>query len=102
MNITKEEKKKEAVKRMQKLNIMPNAIKQFINSNTLMISKSLFGTLCWLNEEEKEMVKKFEEKYDTLVYMVVRSYTQFGVIDSLLYISDCKKRMDNKSSGFKK
>ena len=85
MNITKEEKKKEAVKRMQELNIIPNAIKQFINSNTLMISKSPFGTRYWLSDEQQEMVKKVEEKYESLVYMVVRSYTQCRVIDSLLY-----------------
>ena len=91
MNITKEEKKKEAVKRMEQLNIISDAIKQFTNSNTLMVSEPPFGGLYWLNEEEKEMVRKFEEEYNSLVYMVIRSYTQFGVVDSLLHVNDYKE-----------
>lgn len=94
MNITKEEKKKEATKRMKELNIIPDAIKQFINSDTLMVSEPPFGGLYWLNEEQKEMVRKFEEEYNALVYMVVRSHTQFGMTDSLLYISDYKEEWE--------
>ena len=91
MNITKEEKKKEAIRRMEQLNIIPDAIKQFSNSNTLMISEPPFGGLYWLNEEQKKMVRKFEEAYNSLVYMVIRSYTQFGVVDSLLHVNDYKE-----------
>ena len=91
MNITKEEKKKEAIRRMEQLNIIPDAIKQFSNSNTLMISEPPFGGLYWLNEEQKKMVRKFEEEYNSLVYMVIRSYTQFGVVDSLLHVNDYKE-----------
>ena len=94
MNITKEEKKKEAIKRMKELDIIPDAIKQFTNSNTLMVSEPPFGGLYWLDKEQKEMVRKFEEEYNALVYMVVRSHTQFGMTDSLLYISDYKEEWE--------
>lgn len=88
MNISKERKKEEAIKRMKELNIISDVIKQFSKDDIVMISEPPLGGLFWLNEEQKEMVRKFEEENDALVYMVIRSYTEFGTMDSLLYISD--------------
>ena len=91
MQISQEEKKKEAILRMKKLGIISDAIKQFVGENIVMIAEPPIGGMYWLDKEQKEMVKKFEEEYNALVYMVIRSYTNVGKMDSLLYISDYKE-----------
>ena len=98
MNITREMKKEEAIKRMKKLNIIDDAVRQFKNEDIVMVSEPPFGGLYWLNDEEKEMVRKFEEENDALVYIVVRAFTNFGKMDSLLYVSDYEEEweMDNE------
>lgn len=97
MNITREIKKEEAIRRMKSLDIINDAINQFKREDIVMVSEPPFGALYWLNDEEKEMVEEFEEEYDALVYMVVRSFTNFGKMDSLLYVSDYEEEweMDN-------
>lgn len=88
MNITREAKKQEAIKRLKALGIISNAIGQFKSSDTVMVSEPPMGGLYWLNDEEKEMVRQFEEENDALVYMVVRAFTNFGKMDALLFVSD--------------
>lgn len=96
--ITREMKKEEAIKRMKALDIIDDAIEQFKNDNVIMVSEPPFGALYWCNDEEKEMIRKFEEENDALVYMVIREYTQFGKLDSLLFVSDYEEEweMDHK------
>ena len=98
MNITREAKKQEAIKRLKALNIINDAVKQFEKDDIVMVSEPPFGGLYWLNDEEKEMVRKFEENNNALVYMVVRSFTNFGKMDALLFISDYDEEweMDNE------
>lgn len=88
MSIPREIKKQEAIKRLKALNIIGDAIEQFERDDIVMVSEPPYGGLYWLNDEEKEMVEKFEEEYNALVYMVVRSFTNFGKMDSLLFVSD--------------
>ena len=88
MKVTREMKKEEAIKRMKALKIIDDAIKQFEKDDIVMVSEPPMGGLYWLNDEEKEMVREFEEEYNALVYMVVRSFTNFGKMDSLLFVSD--------------
>ena len=97
MKITREAKKEEAIKRLKALDISNDAVRQFEKDNIVMVSEPPFGGLYWLNDEEKQMVRKFEEEHDALVYMVVREFTGFGTMDSLLYVSDYEEEweMDN-------
>ena len=97
MNIPRENKKVEAIQRMKKLHIIANAIRQFKDDDVVMISERPFGALYWLDEEQKKMVADFEKEYNALVYMVVRTNTEFGLLDSLLYVSDHEDEweMDN-------
>ena len=91
MKISREMKKEEAIKRMKELGIISDAIRQFRDDDIVMVSEPPFGGLYWLDDSQKEMVKKFEEEYNVLVYMVVKSFTNFGEMDSLLYVSDYKE-----------
>lgn len=88
MNVTIEKKKEEAIKRLKALDIIDDAINQFENDDIVMVSEPPMGGLYWLNDEEKEMVRKFEKEHNALVYMVVRAFTQFGKMDSLLFVGD--------------
>lgn len=97
MNVSNEIKKTEAIKRMKAMGIIPNAIKQFAEENVVMVSEPPLGGLFWLSDEEKEMVRDFEQEYNALVYLVVRSYTNIGKMDNIFYVSDNKEEwfMDN-------
>ena len=81
MSITREKKKEEA-------------IIQFKEDDIVMVSEAPMGGLYWLSDEEKEMVKQFEQENNALVYIVVRAFTNLGKMDSLLYISDYEEEWE--------
>ena len=97
MKVSREIKKEEAIKRMKTMNIYSDAIKQFKNADIVMVSEPPLGGLFWLNDEEKEMVSKFEQENNALVYLVVRSFTNLGIMDNIFYVSDYQDEweMDN-------
>lgn len=87
MNIPIEKKKQEAIKRMKALDIYSETIKQF-KGGMVSCSEPPLGANYWLDEDQRKIVKGFEEEHNALVYLVVRSYTEFGKLDALLYIPD--------------
>lgn len=87
MKITIEEKKQEAVTRMKSLKLCPKIIQEFEEETLLNMSEN-GGILYWLSDEQKQYVKEFEETYNTLVYHVIRSFTEFGELLTFLYVSD--------------
>ena len=97
MKISRETKKEEAIYRMKLMNIIPDAIKQFEEENTVMVSENPFGFLYWLNDDQKKLVADFETEYDSLVYLANLCNTEFGRLLSLFYVSDHKEEweMDN-------
>lgn len=92
----KEKQKAEAIKRMKKLKVVSEAIKQFDKDDKVMVSEN--GFLYWLDDEQKKMVNDFEEEYGGLVYMVIHNMTEFGELYSLLYVSQHENEweMDNE------
>lgn len=88
MNISIERKKEEAIKRMRAMKLFNPVIKQFEKEGLVNQSEPPFGACYWLDDEQKARVKEFEEKRNALVYHVIRSFTNFGTIESYLYISD--------------
>lgn len=91
MNVSREIKKAEAIKRMKAMGIISDAIKQFAEEDVIMVSEPPLGGLFWLNDEEKKMVQDFEQEYNAFVYLVVRSYTNIGKMDNIFYVSDHKE-----------
>lgn len=88
---SQEEMKQEAINRMKMLLLHQNVINEFKKENKLNKSEGPLGTLYWLDEEEKGMVKEYEKKWNVLVYHVIKSFTvEMGVIYDLLYITDEK------------
>lgn len=98
MKVSIENKKKEAIRRMEALDIYVETINQFETEDLVSYSEAPLGANFWLNKEQREIVKKFEEEYNTLVYFIVRTETEFGTMDSFLYVSDHEDEweMDNE------
>ena len=87
-NIGMEEKKTEALGRMKMLGIFTPTIQQFNELGKISVSEPPFGAFYWIEGEDFERVSKFEREYDVLVYTVIRSFTDVGVMDSFLFVSD--------------
>lgn len=81
---------KEAIERMKMLHIMDRPIREFEKEGVLNLSEGI-GLLYWLDDDEKEMVKKFEEEHEMVVYHVIKTFSTLGLMYSLLYVS---KHMD--------
>ena len=90
MKISIEEKRVEAIARMKKMGIDPWAIECFEYYSLVSIHENMIGMFLtyYAEKEDLHRIKQFEEKHNALVYFVIRSNTNFGKIDSFLYVSD--------------
>lgn len=88
MKISREDKKVEAIARMEALGIFPDTIKQFKDDDYVSISEPPVGAFYWAEGEDLQRIKNFENQYNALVYVVVRTYSNIGKMDSYLYVSD--------------
>lgn len=97
MKISREEKKIEAIKRLKAMGIIDDAINQFKEEDTVMVSENPFGFLYWANGKQKNVIKQFESKHNALVYLCNYCPTEIGKFLSLFYVSDHKEEweMDN-------
>lgn len=93
MEELKIKQKQEAIERMKMLKIYTQAIKEFEKENVINVSEH-GGILFWLDDEQQETVKRFEEKYNAVVYHVIHNYTEFGELYSLLYVSQHEEEWD--------
>ena len=89
MNISKELKKVEAIKRMQILGLYKPYINLFKMSDEIFLSEMTGGVYEFHSDKELvSKVKEFETKYNALVYHVIHTYTEFGELYNFLYVSD--------------
>lgn len=88
MQVSREEKKKEAIKRMKLWGIYPETIKQFDKEELISMSEPPLGAYYWVDKETEEKIRDFEKSHNALVYSVIRSYTKVGILDSYLFVSD--------------
>ena len=93
MEELKIKQKQEAIERMKMLKIYSQAIKEFEKDNVINVSEH-GGILFWLDDEQQEMVKRFEEKYNAVVYHIIHNYTEFDELYSLLYVSQHEEEWD--------
>lgn len=97
MNVSRVDKKKEAIKRMEVLDIFSETIRQFEKECLISYSEPPMGTNFWIDDDQLKAVREFEEEYNAVVYFGVRAYTEFGTLDAFLYVSDYEDEweMDN-------
>ena len=96
--VSRENKKVEAIKRMEMFGLFKPCIKSFIKYDEVQLSEPTGGLYEFSdNEELNAKIKEFEEDYNALVYHVIHTYTQFGELYSFLYVSDYEEEweMDN-------
>ncbi len=77
----------EALRRMKKLNLHENVIREFREEGKLNRSESQMGSLYWLDEAEEKMVRDWEKETGNVVYHVIKTPMEFGLCYSLLYVS---------------
>ena len=82
MSVNIEEKKTEAIERMKALGIFPQTIEQFERDGYISISEPPVGAFFWAEDEDLQRIYEFEANYNALVYLVIRSYTTIGKMDS--------------------
>jgi hypothetical protein len=98
MNVPKEAKKVEAIKRMKALDLYKTYIEDFIDKDQIFMSEMTGGVYEFSeNTELVKAVNEFEAAHNALVYHVIRTFTQFGELYTFLYVSDYKEEweMDN-------
>lgn len=83
----KDKQKQEAIERMKMLKLHGNVIKEFEKEGIINMSEN-GGFLYWLDSDQQEMVANFEAEHNAVVYHVIHSYTGFGELYALLYVSD--------------
>lgn len=88
MEKLRELQKQEAITRLKLMDIYTDAIQQFTECDTVMVSERPYGALYELNSKQKQMVKDFEKEHNSLVYVVTHTYTEFGELYELFYVSD--------------
>lgn len=94
MCITREAKKAEAIERMKLLKIFPETRRQFERDDYVSISMPPVGAFFWAEGEDLQRIRDFEERQNALVYLVIRSYTTIGMMDSYLYVSDYQEEWE--------
>lgn len=91
MNKLREEQKAEVIHRMKCMGIIKDAIDQFVKEDIVMVCEPPIGGLYYLNNEEKNMVREFEEENDALVYLIARNFANIGKLDNIFYVSKHKE-----------
>ena len=87
MSVTRNEMKNEALARMRILKIHENAINDLEKNDMVNVSFFGCGILYWPTDKQTELIKKFEDQYNGLVYHAISSTTKIGELLTLLYIS---------------
>lgn len=87
MSVTRNEMKNEASARMRILKIHENVVNDLEKNDIVNVSFFGCGILYWPTDKQIELIKKFEDQYNCLVYHAISSTTEIGELLTLLYIS---------------
>lgn len=78
--------KKECLNRMKMLKLHTNAIKEFRQTGTVNASEG--GFLYWIEDNEKDIVRNFEQEHNAVVYHIVRHCVGGNACLALFYVSN--------------
>lgn len=89
MNISREIKKEEAIKRMEALGLFAPCIKAFKDRNEVQLTEPTGGLYEFSsNEDLTAKVQEFEKEHNALVYHVIHTPTIEMDMYNFLYVSD--------------
>lgn len=90
MSVTKEMQRAEAIARLKllnkKFNLMNECVKAFEKDGSVWASETA-GILYEINDKVKALIAKFEDECGGLVYHVIRSNTNIGLMYSFFYVN---------------
>lgn len=89
----------QALESLKLLKVHENVIQEF-KQGTLNCSE-FGGILYWLDDEAKAAVEAFQNKTGYLVYHVIKSRTDFGVLLTYLYISSYEEEWEQNLNDLK-
>lgn len=86
-NVSLEEKKVEALRRMESLGFFTEAV-EFERTEKLRLFLPNTDLVLYVKGNDLERVRAFERSYSALVFAVIRTFTIGGMMDSYLFVSD--------------
>ena len=87
-NTTKEQRKQQAEKYLNQLDIYKPYIKGFMENDHVCFYENFGGFWAYQEKELDEKIKEIENKYNCTVYAVTHEFTQFGECYSLMIVTD--------------
>lgn len=91
MKTTKQERKEQAIKCLNELNIYKPYIDGFKKYDQVCYFEQYGGFWAYQDPELENKIKEIEEKYNCTVYAITHDYTEFGELYSFLIITDYKE-----------
>ena len=86
-NTTKEQRKQQAEKYLNQLDIYKPYIKGFMENDHVCFYENFGGFWAYQEKELAEKIKEIESKHNCTVYAVTHEYTQFGECYSLMLVT---------------
>ena len=86
-NVSVEEKKAEALRRMESLGFFL-AAREFDRTGKIGLFLQNADLCIYVDGDDLERVRAFERSYNALVFAVIRTFTSDGMMDSYLFVSD--------------
>lgn len=88
MNATIEQRKEQAIKALEKLDIYKPYIRGFKESNKVCFFENFGGFWVHQEPEIEAKMKEIEEKYGCTVYAITHEFTEFGECWDFLIVSN--------------
>ena len=90
MNVVREDKRNEAIKRMKEIGISEDVIKGFEEHEIVKMSLPPFGTVADIDDDDVlEALRSFEKDYESMVYFVIKTEAgEIGTLYTMCYVSD--------------
>lgn len=102
MNVSRELKKEEAIKRMKMLDLYKPYIDAFIDRDEIFLSEPTGGVYEFgANSGLCAKIREFEAEYNALVYHVIHTFAPFGELYNFLYVSDYDEEWPMDNADFK-
>lgn len=100
--VEREIKKAEAIRWMNILGVNKDVVKLFEDHDIVMACSGTTGTYLPLADPMLEaQIREFEQQWDDLVYMVIRTPSPYGWLDSLLFIDNYQDEWEFASQELK-